>query len=202
MHRPLPWTCLVLAAVGCNNLSRHTTGIRELHPGKADVPIYKIGQAPPRPYEVLGKVYVEDKINLVTADYTEEQILQQFRPAVAAVGADAVVGFHSSHAYGAATYQRWASGLAVRWREASRKKEPVPLPPYAVSITEPLLLDETRSWRTATGLPLAEQIKKGLQTQLEAKGYYALLPEEAAAGKCPLVLDFDLNRAVNGAVHM
>lgn len=202
MHRQWQWPLLLLTTIGCSNLSRHTTGIRERRPGQADVTIYKLGEKPPRPYEILGKVYVHDKINYIGANYTEELILEKFRPAVAAVGADAVVGFHTQHDSAASPYQRWASGLAVRWLSSRVQKSPPPLPPYAVVVKRPVVPKGFQEFKTWFDAPLPEVMHSSLQTELEAKGYYALFPEEAALTNCPQTIEFVVDRAVNGAFHV
>ena len=196
-------------ALGCSHLRHHTTGFPSTLPKPTEaqgIKTYMIGEAPPRPYTVLGKIYVEDKINYIGADYTEELILKKLCAAAAQVGAEAIIGTHSmpdARALAGAKYQRWASGIAVRWEKAKKRQGPQGPLPYAVAVATPKLVEPAASWQDSAGTPLEKITPAWLQVQLESKGYYALSPQEEAAppAPCPLILECELVEASENAVQ-
>jgi hypothetical protein len=161
------WRALLLLA-GCTAPVQKTVAV----PGRApvvtadEVRVFKRGQTPPQPYEILGAVGSVARGKGMKY-VPEKKALKLMKAEAAAMGANALVGFfadddrtHSS--------AWWAASLAVRMPPAA-DSEPVERQPVVVAV--PLaVFDEANTNQTAASLQRISQ--RFAEYYLIGKGYY------------------------------
>jgi hypothetical protein len=188
--------CGIVGAIGCNNLRTHLTRYGDSPSTKAappitNIPVFTLDEKAPRRYEVLGKVFAYDKINYIYAVYEERAMWEHLKGLATGLGADAIIGTHSSHrlagVYGGETFQMWASGLAIRYRDGSLR----PSIPHMISIKA----IQRPAWyegddETWTQDVLA--VRATARYLLEEAGYYAVFEESNRYLKPSLELQLEL----------
>lgn len=131
--------------------------------------IFKGNDAPARSYQILGKVFAQQRSGTIFSKPSEEKLLRMMQPAAAELGADALIGFRSSQycESGFVPTKRWASGLAIRW--VSDANAPDNQCDFIVAIPD--------INAAVAHAELDSLIRKTAQYHLESKGYYAILLE-------------------------
>lgn len=179
---------LLSLSVGCSPiLSSHIVKLEDSNfLGKIDqeaITTFEEGEPISRPYQVLGRVYVNRMVNRVTGKdgVRKNLLIETLKNQAARMGADAIIKVHYSHAFAVyadpdladeSPFHAWASGLAIRFLEdKSQSQEAKNNVPFGVTIL-PIVNNTKGKTEVSTFNELGQKIA---QYYLEQKGYYTVL---------------------------
>lgn len=165
--------CISLWCFACSS-NLQITRCAEVKPSAAGntrtAEVFKANEAPGKSYQILGKVFAQQRSGTIFSKPSEEKLLRMMWPVAAELGADALIDFRSSQycESGFVPAKRWASCLAVRWLDNA-------IPPDNQCDFIVVIPDISTGNAAAANAELDSLIRKTAQYHLESKGYYAIL---------------------------
>jgi len=158
-----------LSGCGANyHVTRAISNNRPARDLKAPVEIIHRGTHPERPFQVLGKIFVEKSYSLWNAGDRDVDIIERLKVAARKLGAEAIIDAHVYAARGnySSDTKRWAGGLAVTFADTAVQQ----------AATDFVVIIPTLA---GASFGQQEAIREYLQYDLQKKGFYAMLSKDS-----------------------
>lgn len=134
----------------------------------AHVEIIYRGTLPRRPFQILGKVFVEKSYGGWLSRNRDEDIIERLKIAARDLGAEAIIDAHIYANRGGynSDVKRWAGGLAVAFTDSASQSVAADFVVVVPAMTGSLFAQH-------------EAIRQFVQYELNNKGFYALISEDS-----------------------
>jgi hypothetical protein len=148
--------------------------IYEKRVAEDEVAVLSEGEQPSGPYQILGSIFAEKRGTALTQP-KEEHLVSLMKEPASEMGADALVGVHSSNYWGEVpnTIKRWAGALAVRFLDAEEQAQEVD---FIVVVPPVINMSEEDAEQQQKDNTMARMTT---QYYLEKLGYYSVLVDES-----------------------
>ncbi len=163
------WFCLMGCGTAIHVSKLENVTVPQKTP-KESVAIFKEGESIEKPYQILGKVFVQ-KAKSALSKLNSEELIEMMKEPASEMGGDAIINARFFKDWGV----QWASGIVVKFLE----EQPEVLQKGDFIVTILPIISKVELQEKVRELIQKDRVRNIIQYHLEKLGYYAVLSKNA-----------------------